>query len=302
MNTERNVVPWAKVQPLSRVRELDAIWMFFKREFLLQTHFKLSYGTDLMHTVSTLIIYGMIARFGQSVPEIQVLAGGYVNFVISGIVINTLLATALSGPYNGLMDAFWNNRIEMILASPLRLPLFVTGISASRYVDAVMRIAIYLIGGTLFLGFEWPKTPMIPASLAVLFLALLGCTGLGLAAASSIFTLDARGGQDPIRFVVETISGLVCGVYFPLGVLPTWAQWLAHLIPHTYALDGMRRALFATSSVPPLPIHDWLPISPLVADCLILALYTLIVFPFGWKLFQYGMHLAKSDGRLSRWF
>jgi ABC-2 type transport system permease protein len=254
-----------------------------------------------METVSMLVIYGMIARFGQSVPEVQSLAGGYVNFVVSGLVINTLLATALSGPYWGLMESFWNNRVEIITASPLRLPLFVTGISAGRYVDAVIRMAIYLVGGTAFLGFTWPKAPQVLSLFAVLLPALVACTGLGLAAASSIYTLDARGGQDPIRFAVEAISGLVAGVYFPLQVLPAGARWLAHIVPHTYAIDGMRRALFGSDSIPLLPIHQYLPASPLAADSLILTLYAVIALPVGWKLFRYGMRLARSDGRLSRW-
>jgi ABC-2 type transport system permease protein len=275
--------------------------MFVKRDLLLQTHFKISYVVGLIGTVSSLVIYGMIARFGQSVPEIQALAGSYVNFVISGMVVNTLLATALSGPYNGLMESFWSNRTEIIIASPLRLPIFVIGLSAGRYVDTLIRMAIYLVGGSLFLGFTWPAAPGVLALLAVLLPALMACTGLGLMAASSIYTLDARGGQDPIRFVVETISGLVAGVYFPLQVLPLWAQWLAHLVPHTYAIDGMRRALFGATSVPLLPIHFYLTLSPLVLDCLMLALYALIALPVGWKLFRYGMKLAKSDGRLSRW-
>ncbi len=301
MSAEKIANPWAPSKPLSRARELAAIWMFVKRDLLLQTYFKFSFSTGLMETVSSLVIYGMIARFGQSVPELGILAGGYVNWVISGVVINTLLATALAGPYNGLLESFWENRVELIMASPLRLPIFVTGLSTGKYVDALIRSAIYLAGGTLFLGFTWPAAPRMLVALLVLILALLACTGLGLAAASSVYTLDARGGQDPVRFVVETLSGLVAGVYFPLQILPLWAQWLAHLVPHTYAIDGIRRALFGAESVPLLPIHVYLPLSPLVADCLILMLYACIALPVGWKLFRYGMDLARSDGRLSRW-
>ena len=301
MRIDRHAAPWAPTRPLSRTRELAAIWMFVKRDLLLQTFFKFSFSTGLVETISSLVIYGMIARFGATVPALQELAGGYVNFVISGMVLNTLLATALAGPYNGLLESFWENRVEMIMASPLRLPIFVTGLSAGKYVDAALRIAIYLVGGTLFLGFTWPAAPRVLAALAVLIPALLACTGLGLAAASSVYTLDARGGQDPIRFAIETISGLVAGVYFPLQLLPAWAQWLAHLVPHTYAIDGIRRALFGAESVPLLPIHGALPVAPLVADILILLLYAAIALPVGWRLFRYGMSLARSDGRLSRW-
>jgi len=275
--------------------------MFVKREFRLQSYFKLSYGTGLLQTVSTLLIYGMIARFGQSVPAVRGLAGGYVNFVVSGLALNALLSTALSGPYIGLMSSFWDNRLEIIMASPIRLPVFVTGVSVGRYVDTVIRIAIYLIGGSLLLGFTWPAGPGVLAAVLILVPALAACTGLGLAAASTVYTIDARGGQDPIRFVVETVSGLVAGVYFPLQVLPVWAQWIGLLIPHTYAIDGVRRALFGSSSIPLLPIHHYLPIAPALADGLLLGLYAAIVLPVGWKLFRYGIRLARTDGRLSRW-
>jgi ABC-2 type transport system permease protein len=301
MSAEKTLPAWAEVRALSPGRELAAVWMFVKRDFLLQTHFKLSYLTGLVSTISSLVIYGMIARFGQSVPEIQALAGGYVNFVISGMVLNALLATALSGAYNGLMDSFWNNRIETIMISPLRLPVFVTGLSLGQYVDTAIRIALYLIGGTLFLGFTWPRAPGLLGVLAVLIPALVACTGLGLAAASSVYTVDARGGQDPIRFFVETIAGLVAGVYFPLQVLPAGVRWLAYLVPHTYALDGMRRAMFGSASVPLLGVHGALPLPPLATDCLILTLYAAIALPVGWKLFRYGMRLARADGRLSWW-
>ena len=292
---------WAEVRPLNRKRELAVISMFIKRDYLQQTHFLFSFLTALVATAFPLVIYGIIARFSQSIPEVQALAGGYVNFVISGMVLNTLLGTALSGPYSSLLESFWNNRIEIIMASPIRLPVFVTGLSAGRYVDAAMRMTIYLVGATLFLGFHWPSVFGIILSITVLIPALLACSGLGLLAASSFYTLDARGGQDPVRFVVETISGLLAGVYFPLQVLPTWAQWIGMLVPHTYAIDGMRRAMFGTETIPLLPIHAHLPAPPVVIDIVILIIYAAIALPVGWRLFRYSINLARKDGRLSRW-
>jgi ABC-2 type transport system permease protein len=301
VSVQRTPVEWAEVKPLSRAREAEVISMFVKRDFLQKTHFLFAFVTALLATAFPLVIYGIIAKFGQSVPEIQALAGGFVNFVISGMVLNALLGSALAGPYSSLLESFWNNRLEIIMASPLRLPIFITGLSAGRYIETFIRIVIYLAGGTLFLGFTWPALSGGLLSLLVLIPALVACTGLGLAAASSFYTLDARGGQDPVRFLVESIAGLVSGVFFPLQVLPLWAQWVGHLVPHTYAIDGVRRAFFGESSVPLLPIHYHLPLPPIAADCLILTVYALVALPIGWKLFQHGIDLARRDGRLSRW-
>ncbi|MGH9823289.1 MAG: hypothetical protein ACREDR_08570, partial [Blastocatellia bacterium] len=134
---------WQQIRPLSPMRELAAISMFVKRDYLQQTHFVFAFLTAMVGTAFPLVIYGIIARLGQSDPATRSLAGGYVNFVISGLIINTLLGTALSGPYSSLLESFWSNRLEIILASPLRLPVFITGLSAGRYVDTAMRLLIY---------------------------------------------------------------------------------------------------------------------------------------------------------------
>lgn len=301
MNNRAEPGQWVKVKPLGPRREAAAILMFVKRDYLQQTHFMFSFLTALVATAFPLVVYGVIAKFGQISPATQDLAGGFVNFVISGMVLNTLLGAALSGPYSSLLESFWNNRLEIIMASPLRLPVFVMGLSVGRYVDAFMRMAIYITGGWLFLGFTWPTFSGALSSIVILIPALLACTGLGLIAASSFYTLDARGGQDPVRFLVETISGLVAGVYFPVHFLPWWAQWISMLVPHTYAIDGMRRAMFGTESIPLMPVHRFVAMHPIAYDCLMLLLYALVALPIGWKLFQNAIRLARTDGRLSRW-
>jgi ABC-2 type transport system permease protein len=275
------------------------VWTFVRRSLIQQTHFKFAYFMGLMGTVSTLVIYGMIARFGGAGAGTP--TGSYVSFVISGLVMNTILGVALSGPYTGLMESFWNNRIEIILASPVRLQVFVTGVSVSSYPDTLIRVAIYVAGGSLFLGFSWPASPSVPLALLAAVMGMAACTGLGLAAASMVYLIDARGGQDPIRFVVEVIAGLMSGVYFPLQALPGGLQALAHFIPHTYAIDAFRRALFGTAAIPLLPIHERLGMSPVLLDLLVLALYAAVAIPVGWRLFARGIALARGDGRLSRW-
>jgi ABC-2 type transport system permease protein len=298
--TPKNALPTA-VRPLTARQQLATIWVFVKRDLTLQTRFKASYLTGLMATVQHLVIYAMIARFGVSIPAVERLTGGYVSFVLTGLALNILLTTALTGPYLGLMESFWSNRIEILLASPLRLPGFVIGVSVGKYVDAAVQIAIILGGGWLFFGFVWPAGGNALAFAVVLVPALAAVIGLGLAAAGMVYLLDARGGQDPVQFAVLTISSLVAGVYFPIQVLPAGLQWLCYLVPQTYALDGMRRALFGAESLPPLPIVANAPVSPLLADVGFLVVYAAVALPSGWLVFRRGMERARADGRLSRW-
>jgi len=289
------------IRPLTGRQQQAAVWVFIKRDLSLLTRFKVSYLTSLMGTVQQLVIYAMIARFGLSLSVAHGLTGGYVDFVLTGLALNTLLTAALTGPYLGLIESFWSNRIEILLASPLRLPGFVIGLSVGKLVDAVIQVTVILLGGWLFFDFVWPDGGNALVFLAVLIPALAAVIGLGLAAAGMVYLLDARGGQDPVQFAVQTISSLVAGVYFPIQVLPAAVQWLCYLVPQTYAIDGMRRALFGAHALAPPPLISHLPGSPLLIDVLVLLAYAAAALPLGWLVFRNGMERARADGRLSRW-
>lgn len=288
----------APVERLDWRANLRVCWLFVRRSLRLWTYFKLNFLVGQAEVVSNLIIFATIARLRG---EASGPAGGYVSFVILGLILNAILTAALAAPYQGLIDSYWSNRLEMLMMSPIRLPLFVVGTSVGNYVQAGFQVALYAGLGWLWFGFAPWGAGWVMAGLLVL-LGAFACTGLGLIAASSIYHLDARGGQDPVRFVVGLLSGLAAGVYFPIYILPAWAQWLACLIPHTYALDGVRRAILGPSAASGLlPLHRLAPISPSVVDALALLCYGLVVGPIGWRLFEGAIRRAKMDGRLSRW-
>jgi len=276
-------------------------WIFIRRSLRLWTYFKLNFLISQAEVISNLIIFATIARFHAGT------GGDYVSFVILGLILNLLLTAALTAPYYGLLESFWSNRMEMLLMSPIRLPLFVVGTSIGGYIQAGFRVALTVALGWLWFGFApWSATRGDGGWGAAVLLLLLGafaCTGLGLMAAGNVYHLDARGGQDPVSFVVGLLAGLAAGVYFPIQVLPEWVQWLACLIPHTYALDGVRRAILGPDAAGGLlPPHRLLPGAPPVAvDAAALLFYGLLAVPIGWLLLEWGIRRARADGRLSRW-
>ncbi|HET7560204.1 MAG TPA: ABC transporter permease, partial [Limnochordia bacterium] len=110
----------------------------------------------------------------------------------------------------------------------------------------------------------------------------------------------ARGGQDPLRLFVGILAGLAAGVYFPLYTLPAWAQWLAGLIPQTWALDALRRAGMG-QQLPPLPLAHALGASPIVTDFVVLIIYSAAALGLGAYAFGRAIAVARQDGRLSHW-
>src|SRR5262249_50819764 len=119
--------------------------------------------------------------------------------------------------------------------------------------------------------------------------------------------LDIKKGTEPVQFVVQQLlATLVAGAYYPVGVLPKSLQWVACLIPHTYAYDALRRLLDpgAHPAAPALPIHYALPLPglpPIAIDGLALLLLTVLLLPLGFLAYGRGIERARRKGTLTRW-
>ena len=80
---------------------------------------------------------------------------------------------------------------------------------------------------------------------------------LGLILSAAVLNMARQG-----MYLSEGISGvlyLLCGVVFPLAVLPKVLQYVGLLLPPTYWLEGMRRALLGSTPETLLqgPLSNW---------------------------------------------
>jgi ABC-2 type transport system permease protein len=277
---------------------------FLVRELRLWMHFRSSFTLDQLMVLTNFTIYMVMASFQRIGPGLEAYGSDFTSFVVVGLAANTVFAAALAAPYLGLLASWQANRLELLMLSPINLPLFIAGISLGQYLRAAFRVAIYLVLGILVFGAGqgWSlRIDGLLAGLAASILAVAASMGLGLAAAAMIYFVDARGGSDPVRLVVEAVAGIAAGVYFPVSFLPQWLQWLACAVPHTYALDTLRRGLAGMSPLPTLPVHGVLPGSPVEVNLFVLAVYAILSALLGLGLFRRGLELARTDGRLSTW-
>lgn len=237
---------------MDRRANLRAMWTFVKRDLKIWTYFKLNFLIDIAGIFSNIAIYAIIAIVaGETVKaSLSPYGGDYVSYVILGIIFNEIMSTSLSAPYWGTMDAFWSGRLEILMISPISTPLFVTGTSIGRYVRSFINVVFYLVFGILLFGLKVGVTMNYGLAILYILVAACACTGLGLMGASLIFLIEARGGEDPIRWIVGILVGLASGVYYPLSILPIWMQWLGCLIPQTYALDAARRSMIGEQLEP----------------------------------------------------
>jgi ABC-2 type transport system permease protein len=153
--------------------------------------------------------------------------------------------------------------LKYIYVSPAAFQTYFLGRGVSAAFQALLGGLINLGAGMLF--FSEVRDPIFHHALEwgwllvylVLGTILLVALGLILASVMLILTRQAM-------YLSEGIAGLmylVCGVVFPLPVLPQWLQSVSLCLPPTYWLEGMRRCLIGVpaegSSLADSPLVRW---------------------------------------------
>ena len=191
------------------------------------------------------------------------------SFVVIGITVNVFINTNLSDPYIRIQRSYFNGTMDLFLLSPMSIYTPLLGLMTKSILDDYPRLFFTFGFGMLFFGatFNFAAWPLA-LLFTVLFLA--AGFGIGLLSASSFYLLNIKKGTEPVQFVVQQLlATLLAGAYYPITVLPKPLQWLACLIPHTYAFDALRRLLDPGAQIdaPVLPIQYALPgLSPVVVD------------------------------------
>ncbi len=288
-------------------REAAALWAFGLREYRIWQSYRVNQVLWLTNLFVTTLLFFLLGTTiaGQTQHLLGPAYGtNYMSFVVVGITINVFINTNLADPYIRIQRSYFNGTMDLFLLSPMSIYTPLLGLMTKSLIDDYPRLFFTFGFGRVLFGatFNFASWP-----LALLFTALFLAAGfgLGILSASSFYLLDIKKGTEPVQFVVQQIlATLLAGAYYPITVLPRALQWVACLIPHTYAFDALRRLLDpgAQANVPVLPIQQALPgLTPIAVDGLALALFTVVLLPLGVLAYGRGIERARRDGTLTRW-
>ncbi len=94
-------------------------------------------------------------------------------------------------------------------------------------------LVLVLCGG--FLGARLALNPV--AFVATLVISMVPFAALGLISAALVLVFKRA---DPFALTLDAASYLLCGVIYPVDVLPPVLQWASKLLPATYAISALR--------------------------------------------------------------
>ena len=286
-------------------REWDSLKMFSKREVIIWLSYKMNAIMWVLDTLFTTIIFFMLSLVtrGRDIDFFPY-GGNYVSFVVLGLFVHFISYTNLGDCNRRVARIYWGGTMDLYLLSPLSYFTPLLGVMFRGVIDDYPRSILAVLFGCLFFGavFSFNNPPIL---LLTLILILLSTFGLGVISASSFYLLDFKQQIEPVKFLFQdVIIALTAGYYYPLTVLPHSLQILGSFIPHTYALDTLRRLMIpgGDTTTPVLPIQLALPeINPVLLSILVLTFMSIAFLLMGWFLYIKGIEKARRDGTLTRW-
>ncbi|HKG91345.1 MAG TPA: ABC transporter permease [Gemmatimonadaceae bacterium] len=183
-----------------------------------------------------------ISRAVQSVAEdaIRTQGGQYFGFVLLGMITFSFVSAAVNGLPAALAGGVSTGTLEALLATPVRLPVLLAGLTGYNFVWTTIR-ALLMLGIGLALGarIEWARAPVAVAILALIVAAHVGFGVLGAAMTLAFRTAG------PLGQAVIVASSLLGGVYWPTDarVIPDVIRGLSDFVPLTYGLRALRQTL-----------------------------------------------------------
>ena len=269
-------------------RQSTILWAFLRRDFLNEVSYKLSFCLQLLGIFPAVLMFFFLSRLvGNTISNpLAPYGGSYFPFVLIGIAVQNYLTLALSSFSGSLRESQLSGTLEAVLATPVSLPVFLTGAALYSFVFNALRIFVYLGAGTLLfqVHFNWDR---LPAALGAISLTIAAFSGLGIFGAAFII-LFKRG--DPVNWIFSVISWLLGGVYYPVSILPEWLQKVADVIPMTHALEALRMILLTEDGLSSFGGH-------LIG----LGLWAVIGLPLSLFCFRYALNQARIQGSLGHY-
>ena len=184
------------------------------------------------------VMYSIITRGDFASPIFPYIYLGNAFYIYVGAVMAGISWAVID-------DREHYKTLKYMYVAPIHIPTYLIGRGVAKFVVGSMSVIITILFGVLLLhlridlaAIDWPLF-LVSLAIGVVMLAMMGLLLAG------VCLLIAH----QVWFLGEGVAGalyLFSGAIFPLEVLPPYLRWFGYLMPITYWLELLRRALVSS--------------------------------------------------------
>ena len=161
--------------------------------------------------------------------------GNYLDFLVPGIIVQTLLFSGVFWGIQILFDKRFGFLKEMLVAPVSRLRILLGNALGGATISLMQAILVFVI--SFGLGFRPYSWALIPLAFLIMVALSVSLTSFGAGIASMVE--DFQGFQGINNFLIFPLFFLSSALY-PLSSAPTLLRWLSSANPLSYCVDALR--------------------------------------------------------------
>lgn len=165
-------------------------------------------------------------------------AGDYLQFLVPGIIVQTLLFSGVFWGIQILFDKRFGFLKEMLVAPVSRLKILLGNAAGGATISIIQAMLVLIIA--IAMGFRPENYSMLPLALLIMAMLSVILTSFGAGIASMVE--DFQGFQAINNFLIFPLFFLSSALY-PLTNAPDVLRLLASANPVSYAVDALRYTL-----------------------------------------------------------
>ncbi len=261
---------------------LTKLMILVSHNFRLAFSYKLNFASRYIGAGVSILLFYFLDRFVRDSGDNLVNGGTYFTFLLIGGAFSRYLEVVNHGFTENLREEMLKGTIEPLLATATPTVVALVGPSSWRLIEGAILIVIQLSVGAL-VGAVFSSANWISAAVVIL-VSLTSLLSYGIFS-TAFLVIYKRG--DPLNWVVNAVSYVLSGVFFPIDLLPIWLRVFSYMLPFTYSLRALRGAMMRGASL-----------AELGNDLLILLGFTAILLPLSLLYMRYAIQRLKQRGEL----
>jgi ABC-2 type transport system permease protein len=210
--------------------ELTKIWAFAYKNWIMSRRNFFTLLEILFWPIVGFLSVGLLAEFAALKPEMRA-------FILIGVVsMGTVQVCQLDVSYSLLYDV-WSKALKHGFIAPVGTRHMLLGSLLVGMFRGTIVLVILLIASLWLFDFNF----MIPGPgpiVLFLFGIFLSAAVVGMLVCLLVLIFGNR--AEVAAWSLASLILLVCGIYYPVTILPGWVTAVSKLIPLTYFLEYFR--------------------------------------------------------------
>lgn len=222
--------------PRASLRRIGA--MILRYLYLIRGSWARSLGLVYWPTMQV-ILWGFISQFLAATSTSSFLAQA-AGVLVSAVLLWEIMFHGQLGVSLSFFEEIWSRNLGHMMVSPLRPWEFV----ASLFSMSIIRTLIGFVPASLLAIIFFGVSIYELGLMFILFFVNLIVMGWGIGIAVVGLVLRFGMGMEELAWALVFLLAPLCGIYYPVDILPEWCQWIAHALPASYVFEGMRAILW----------------------------------------------------------